>query len=255
MIKNKKIVATIQARMSSSRLPGKALLPLAGEPVLVRMIERLRRSKILDEIIVATTINPADDALVAICKKIGCRFYRGSEDDVLLRILEAAQSCQADIIVQSMADSPLVDWRHVDHLAHMLVEGNYDYATNELKETFPIGFDMRMYPVRILEEVEKCAHDPEYREHASLYIYTHPKKYRLVNWEAEGDLYWPSLRLTLDTKEDYALIKAIYEHLHPLKHDFSAKDVVQFLKLHPELVGINSAVKQRIPEIVQKNNE
>jgi len=250
MIKNKKIVATLQARMNSSRLPGKALLPLAGEPLLARMVERLRRSKTIDEIIVATTTNKGDDPIVELCKKIECRFYRGSEQDLLLRILEAARLCNADIIVQNMADSPMVDWRIIDSMAHLLTNGNYDYATNEVKNPFSVGFDIRMCPIAILKEVEKITLDldPEYREHGLLYIVTHPEKYRFVNLEAPEHMRWPSLRLTLDTKEDYDLISKIYDYLYSINNDFSAEDVVGFLRQHPELASINSDIKQRVPK-------
>ena len=251
MIKGNKVVATLQVRMNSSRLFGKALLPLAGEPVLARIIERLRKSKVLDEIIVATTTNKEDDRIVELCNKMVCRYYRGSEEDVLLRILEAARLCQADIIVQSMADSPLIDWRHIDSMAHLLVDGGYDYATNEIKNPFPTGFDIRMYPAMVLEEVEKIALDPEYREHGCLYISTHPEKYRFVNLEAPSYMRWPSLRLTLDTKEDYNLISKTYDYLYPINNDFSAEDVIEFLKQHSELASINSHIKQKVSKILK----
>src|SRR3989344_2253953 len=147
MIDGRKVVATIEGRMTSTRLPGKILMPLAGKPVMEHMIERHRRSKFTDKVIVATTTNATDDAVVALCEKMQCPYFRGSENDVLGRIVVAGEKHKADILVQGMADSPLVDWRIVDRLIHALSKGGYDCATNEFKseDSFPDGFDMRVY--------------------------------------------------------------------------------------------------------------
>lgn len=244
MINNKKVVATIEVRMSSTRLPGKVLMPLAGKPVLVRIIERLNKSKYIDEIIVATTTNPRDDAIEKVCLEGGYKFFRGSEDDVLSRILRAAELGGAEIMVQGMADSPMVDWRMVDYLLEKLVEGGYDYASNELEEGFPIGFDARVFPYAVLKQTEELATDLEHHEHASLYIYQYPEKFKLFSWKGEGKMNWPGLRLTLDTPEDYELIGKVYDALGP---DFSAEAVVSYLKNKPELYNINSEIKQKVP--------
>jgi len=249
MISGKKVVATIQTRMTSSRLPGKALLRLAGVPVLQHIIERHKRSSFIDEVVIATTTNPDDDPIVELCKVTGCKFYRGSENDVLGRILAAASVYNADIIVQGMADSPLVDWRIVDCVIKMLSEGDYDFVSNELEETFPVGFDVRACTYAALEESNRVAVDPRYHEHATYYLFTHPDQYRQGNLKAEGDIEWPTLRLTLDTPEDYTLIGMVYDELYSKNHDFSAEDVVRFLKGRPDLVAINKEVKQYNPAI------
>ncbi|PIT93556.1 spore coat biosynthesis protein F [Candidatus Falkowbacteria bacterium CG10_big_fil_rev_8_21_14_0_10_43_11] len=247
MKNNKKVVATIEARMNATRLPGKVLMPLTGESILIRIIERLSRSKYIDDIIVATTINPKDDAIEKVCRADGYKFYRGSEENVLSRILEAAEICQAEIIVQGMADSPMVDWRIVDYLINTLADGGYDYASNELEEGFPIGFDVRVFPYLVLKQVKKLATDPEHHEHASLYIYQHPERYKLFSWRGKGKMNWPELRLTLDTPEDYELISKVYNALMPAKPDFSAEDVVDYLRNKPQLYNINQHVKQKVP--------
>lgn len=247
MKNNKKVVATIEARMSASRLPGKVLMPLAGEPVLTRIIERLNRSKYIDEICVATTVNPADDAIIKLCERKGYKYFRGSEADVLSRVLRAAETRQAEIIVEGMADSPLVDWRQVDYLIDMLEDGKYDYVSNEIGETFPLGFDMRVFPYSVLKETESLVTDPEHHEHVTLYIYNHPEKYKIGIWDAEGKMRWPKLRLTLDTAKDYELISRVYDALYLNNPDFSAEEVINYLIGKPELYNLNAGIKQKKP--------
>ncbi len=247
MIDGKKVIATIEGRMTSTRLPGKILMPLAGKPVMAHMIDRHRRSKYTDEIVVATTTNTADDPVVALCKEMGCSYFRGSEDDVLGRIVGAGKEHGADILVQGMADSPLVDWRLVDRCIELLVECELDCSSNEFEETFPIGFDVRCYDFKTLLAAELEDTVQTYREHAGFSIRSHPERFKLGNWRAEGSMYWPELRLTLDTAEDYALISAVFDELYPKDPDFSAEDVVAFLKIRPDLVALNTSIIQKVP--------
>ena len=247
MINNKKVVATIEGRMTSTRLPGKIMMPLCGKPVMQHMIERHRRSTFTDEVVVATTTNAADDPVVRLCEEMNCPYFRGSEEDVLGRIVGAGTKHNADILVQGMADSPLVDWRIVDQLIQMLDEGGYDVTSNEFDDDkYPDGFDMRVYRFPALQFIEKKYSVPEYREHAGYEIRS-GKEYTRGLLHATGDMLWPELRLTLDTAEDYQLISAVYEALWPQNEDFSANDVVQFLKSHPELVAINANIIQKQP--------
>lgn len=247
MINGKKIVATIEARMASTRLPGKVMLPFVGKPGLEIMIERLQRSRTVDAIVVATTTNPKDEAIVRLCRKLGVPFYRGSEEDVLKRLVETAQSISADIIVETTSDCPVIDWRHADHLVNLFFSGSYDYVSNIITRSFPRGFDVQVFPLPILEQVEKIAKEHTYREHPSFFIYTHPDQFRLKNWRARGKMHWPDLRVTLDTPQDYEALTQVFNSLYPQNHDFSAADVVDFLHSHPEIVAINSAVKQKNP--------
>lgn len=247
MINNKKIAIIIEARMTSTRLPGKVLMPVLGEPCLHRMIERLRKSKKIDDVIVATTINKTDDCIVDLCKKINCNYYRGSEEDVLGRVLQAAKSQSVDLIVEIPGDNICIDWRHVDRLIEEFFSGEYDFVSNCIERSFPMGFDVKVFKASVLEEVEKITQNPKDREHVSLYIYMHPEKYHLKNWKAGGKMLWPELQITLDTKEDYELISKIYENLYLVNDDFSAEDVVGLLEKNPEFLKINKHIIRKNP--------
>lgn len=243
-----KIIATIEARMTSTRLPGKVLLPLAGEPALERLIERLKRSKYLDEIVVATTINKTDDPIIELAGKLGVKHFRGSEQDVLKRVLQAAQSVNADIIVEITGDCPLVDWRLVDRGIEEFFQKKVDYASNTIQLSYPIGFDVQVFPTAVLAEVDKLTDDPIDRTHVSYYIYNHPEKYKLHNWQAEKEFFWPSLRLTLDEKADYDFLNIIFKELLRENKDFSAGDIICFLKNNSNLLEINKNVKRKNPQ-------
>jgi spore coat polysaccharide biosynthesis protein SpsF len=248
LYKNKgKICATIEARMTSTRLPGKVLMDFCGKTNLQHIIERLKRSKYLDEVVVATTVNKDDDVIVELCEKVGCKYYRGSEEDVLLRVLEAAKSVNADYIVEITGDCPVIDWRHVDNLIKIFFSGEYDYASNTIERSFPRGFDTQIFPVRVLEEVNEITKNPVDHEHVSIYIYTHPEKYVLLNWKADDKTNHPEFEITLDTKEDYEFIKNIYENLYPLNYDFSAEDVVELLLRNQELTKILGNTNRKNP--------
>ena len=239
---NKKIVCTIEARMTSSRLPGKVLLPFAGKPALERLIERVRRSRYVDDIVVATTINNEDQPIIDLCEKIGCSYFRGSEEDVLSRVLGATKSVNGDIIVEITGDCPLLDHRHVDRMIELFYSGEYDYAS---MKKFPNGFDVQIFPTEALGKVDKLTDDPIDRVHVSYYIYAHPETFRLFHWYAEGDMNWPEGRVTLDEQSDYELLNAIVEDLYPKNEDFSAEDIVRLLKSRPDLVAINAEVRQK----------
>lgn len=241
----KRVVATIEARMRASRLPNKVMLPIMGRPSLGLMIERLKRSRTVDQILVATTTNQTDDVIVDLCQESTIPFYRGSEEDVLKRIIDAGMKFSADVIVRTTADCPLVDWRIADHLIKLYRSGDYDDVSNVIERSFPLGFDVEVFSFKKLQEIEKTATEQVYREHPPYYFYTHPKKFRLKNWKAKGKMNWPDLRVTLDTKEDYLVLTKIFEELYPKDSDFSAEDVVELLHQHPEWVAINSQIKHR----------
>jgi spore coat polysaccharide biosynthesis protein SpsF len=248
MINGKKVVATIEARMTSSRLPGKVMMPLAGKSVMYHMIERLRRSKYVDEVVAATTVNATDDPVAKLAEEMGAACFRGSEDDVMGRVVQAGKEHKAEILVQGMADSPLVDWRLVDRCIELLEKDQLDCAMNEAVETYPIGFDIRSYNFSTLAQAEKDDTGKMFREHAGYSIRSRPERFKVGNFEAKGEMRWPELRLTLDTKEDYALISAVFDELYPKNPDFSAEDVVRFLRTRPDLVAINAAIEQKVPE-------
>jgi spore coat polysaccharide biosynthesis protein SpsF len=247
MIEGRKVVATIEGRMTTTRLPGKIMMPLSGRPVMAHMIERHRRSMYVDEVVVATTTNAQDDPVVTLCETMGCAYFRGSEADVFARVAQAAEAHGAYYLQQGMADCPLVDWRHLDHTLELLSSQDADCAGNEFVHTFPVGFNVRAYKFSTFRAAEKRDTDPAYREHAGYSIRTHPDIFKVVNWEAEGEMRWPDLRLTLDTPEDYALLSAVHDELYSQNPDFSAEDVVGFLKTRPDLVALNKDIRQKVP--------
>jgi len=230
-----KTIATIEARMTSSRLPGKVLMEYCGKTNLEHIIERLRRSRSLDDIVVATTVNKTDNPIVELCEKIGCKYYRGSEDDVLLRVLEAAQSVQGDLIVEITGDCPMIDYRHIDYLIDLYNKNDVDYVSNILERTFPRGFDTQVFSTQTLLDVSKKTTNKADREHVSLYIYAGETPYKLLNWEAPKEIRHPEFEVTLDTKEDYLLLNRIYDELYCKNNDFAAIDVVNLLLNNKEL--------------------
>lgn len=243
--RKEKIVATIEARMTSSRLPGKVLLPIAGIPALEMMIERLKRSKYLDAICIATTTNVADDSINELAEKLSVGCFRGSESDVLKRVLSAARYMNANVIVEMTGDCPFADPTLVDRGVKEFFSREVDYASNVIRPTFANGFDVQVFPTNILEEVDELTNDPIDRTHVSYYIYTHPEKYRIYNWEAGPDEFGPELRMTLDEQVDYTALCAVADALIHSNPYFTAVDVTKFLRSHPEVVSINNSVNQK----------
>lgn len=243
--RKEKIVATIEARMTSSRLPGKVLLPVGGVPVLEVMIRRLKCSRYLDSICIATTTNNNDDVVEALGKKLGVDVFRGSESDVLGRVLGAAESTKADIVVETMADSPFVDPELVDRGIEEFFTHDVDYAANCMKDTFAVGFEVQVFPTKVLAEVANLTNDIVDRTHVTYYIYMHPEKYRAFNWEAPPELIAPKFRMTLDEVADYEAICAVADALIPTHPHFTVTDVTDYLRMHPEIVAINDNVRQK----------
>jgi spore coat polysaccharide biosynthesis protein SpsF len=237
--------AIVQARMTSSRLPGKIVRPILGQPMLALLIERLRRAKHIDDVIVATTSNATDDVVEALCRQVGAGCFRGSEEDVLDRVLRAAHAHRVELIVEITGDCPLIDPVIVDRLVEMYREGGSDYVANVLRRTFPRGLDTQVFPTSVLDEVVRLTDDPVDHEHVSLYIYEHPERFRLRNLESGlPERYW-DLRLTVDTLEDFSLITAIYEALYPVNPAFGLGDVLALLDRRPELAALNQSIQQK----------
>jgi spore coat polysaccharide biosynthesis protein SpsF len=242
-----KIACIIASRMSSTRLPEKAMMKILGKPMLEQLVNRVHRSKLIDEIVVATTIDPNDYVIIDLAKRIGVNSYAGSSEDVLGRTLEAAKSIDADIIVQINGDCPLIDPEISDIVIKKYLEKEPDYATNALKKTFPLGLNTEVFSVEILDKVDKITNDSFDREHVTLYIYEHPKKYKLLNIEAPPELRKPDLRLTVDTIEDITLVRKIYNALYPKNPFFTIKDVINLFEKNPRLKEINASIRQRNP--------
>jgi spore coat polysaccharide biosynthesis protein SpsF len=237
-------VCTIEARMTSTRLPGKVLARAAGRPLLQHMIERLARCPALDAIVVATTTNPADDPIEALAGELGAGCFRGSEEDVLGRVLGAARADGADLIVETTGDCPLIDPAIVGEVIAAFREGEVDYCSNTLEPTYPRGMDVQVFPTGVLAEVDRLTDDPADREHVSLYIYEHPQRYRLLGVRAEPPRD-ADLRLTVDTPEDLALVRAVFDELYPVDPAFGLSDILDLLDARPELRELNREIQQK----------
>lgn len=240
-----KAVCTIEARFASTRLPGKVLLPVAGKPMLELMIERLTRARTVDEVVIATTDRPSDDAIENLGRRLGVGTFRGSEDDVLARVLGAAQAYQADLIVETTGDCPLIDPAIVDKVVADYRIGGADFVSNVLPYTTPRGTDVRVFSTAALARVDELTDDPADREHVSLYFMERPGEYRLRNVETALPAFAADLRLTVDTPEDLELIRRIFEELYPVKPEFTLGDVLELLQGRPELIELNRHVEQK----------
>jgi spore coat polysaccharide biosynthesis protein SpsF len=240
-----KVVATVEARMGSTRLPGKTLAPIMGRPMLELLIERLKQSRLLNQVVIATTVDPSDDVIAQLATRLRIGCFRGSVDNVLERVLHAAQAWRAGLIVETTGDNPLIDPEIVDQLIAMFLSNRYDYVSNDLQETFPDGLNARLFLTKTLAEVNELAQDPMHREHVSLYIYEHPQRYRLGNLAAPPELHRPEIRLSVDLPEDLALVTRVFESLYPKNPAFSAHDIVRFFDQHPEWLEINGHVQQK----------
>ena len=244
-----KTVATIEARMTSTRLPGKVLMDIGGIRSLECQIKRLGRSKHIDEIVLATTTNESDDELVSFADEMGISVYRGDENDVLARILGAVQSVNGDLQVQITGDCPFIDPVIVDQVieAYLDFDGEIDFVSNEIIRSFPIGLDCRVFSVDVLAEVDKLCTDPMHRVHGSTYIYVGEgkEKYKSLNLSAPDELNHPEWRWTLDTKEDLEFLRAITDSIGAEITTISANDLTSWLLEHPEIISINSKVRQK----------
>lgn len=234
------VYVTIQARMGSTRLPGKVIMEVMGKPLLSLMIERLQRIPTANGILLCTTSNPEDDILVNLASTLGIECWRGSQNNVMHRVLTGAENCKADIIVETTGDCPLIDPTISEQVIRTYFETNADYTSNVYKRSFPIGMDTQVFSRTVLEDAYTRTTSPEEREHVSLYIYRHPERYKLTWLEAEKAFYDPYLRLTLDTPEDYTVIKKIFECLYSCNPSFGLNEILRLLKSKPHIRAINA---------------
>ena len=231
-----KTVALIQARMSSSRLPGKVLQDIAGQPMLLRVIRRAKQAKSIDLVAVITSIHEDDDAIEILCKGNGIACFRGSLDDVLDRYYQAAIYFQADIVVRLTADCPLLDPKIIDKVVQNFHKGTFCYVSNVLECTYPDGLDTEIFRFEALERVWKEARLKSEREHVTAYIYKHPELFQLGSVKQEQDL--SLLRWTVDTPQDMEFVRTIYNFFKEV--EFGMDDILKLLKEHPEITKINS---------------
>jgi spore coat polysaccharide biosynthesis protein SpsF len=232
-----KIVAVLQARMSSSRLPGKVLKPLCGEPMLWRQIERVNRSKLIDKLIVATSDDASDDKIVALCNDKEVTFFRGDLDNVLDRFYHAVEHEDADYIVRLTGDCPLADHELIDQVIRHCIDNGFDYSTNALDSTFPDGLDVEVFRYPCLAEAHAEANMPSQIEHVTPFIHQQPQRYRIGYFKGDENLSY--MRWTVDEKEDYMFVSKIYEALFESNRDFLMTDVLKFLSDNPDLIDVN----------------
>jgi spore coat polysaccharide biosynthesis protein SpsF len=234
------ILGIIQARTSSSRLPGKVLLPLAGKPMLWQQVERLLRAERLDRLIIATTEEREDDAIVALAEEFSIALYRGSRDDVLDRFYRAARALRPDFVVRLTADCPLCDWQLIDQLVEFAVDGDYDYASNCLEPSWPDGLDAEVVRFAALECAWSEAASRVDREHVTQFIIRQPERFRVGSMRHGVDL--SQMRWTVDEPQDYEFVARVYDELYAQNRAFSTGDVLQLLRRKPELLAINSGI-------------
>jgi spore coat polysaccharide biosynthesis protein SpsF len=237
-----RVVAIIQARMGSSRLPGKVLKDLQGKSVLARVVERVSRTGIINESLVATTDQRADDAIVEECRRCSVPVSRGDESDVLDRYFRAAQLSKADVIVRITADCPLIDPEIADKTIRAFLDQHPDYASNCLRRTYPRGLDTEVMTMQSLERAWRQAGQKHERAHVTPYIYEHPQEFKLLS--VEGDKNYSDQRWTLDTPEDWEFIRAVYDRLQG-QGNFLWHDVLQVLEREPKLLELNRSIAQK----------
>ena len=235
--------AIIQARMGSTRLPGKALVDIAGTSMLARVIDRVGRARTIDRVVVATTTNAQDDRLAQYSRALPVEVYRGDEHDVLDRYYQAARLYTLDVVVRITSDCPLLDPGLVDRVVRLLLEpdSRVDYAANTLRRTFPRGLDVEAVPYATLERVWKEAQSPHQRAHVFPYISEHPDQFLMAG--ITDDVDRSAMRWTVDTEEDLMFVRELCRALG--SREFTWKDVVAVLDKQPELLRINAMVRQK----------
>ncbi len=240
-----KTAAIIQARMGSTRLPGKVMKDLKGKPVLWHVIERVKQSKNIDRIIIATTTHKRDLIIFEKAKEWGVNAYQGSEEDVLARYYEAADKYDIDTVVRITSDCPLIDPKVTDEIVEYYTKNDYTLVTNAGSDlnnrTYPRGLDTEVFSFNALEKAYNTAEENYQREHVTPYIYENYDD--VYYYKNDKDL--SNYRLTLDEKDDYILIKKIYEKLYDGKHDFYMKDIISFLSRNSKIAKINQHVEQK----------
>lgn len=239
-----RIVAIIQARMGSTRLPGKILKMVNNRPLLSYQIERLQQSSYINDLVIATTIDEKDDLIVDSCKKNNVLCFRGSEEDVLARYYETAKAFKADAIVRITSDCPIIDVQVVDKtIQYFLYNKDFDYVSNTVERTYPRGQDTEIFSFAALEKAYNEAVLERDREHVTAYFYTNPNIFKIGSKKNEID--YSRYRWTVDTEEDFQLIKNIIEKLYCENPHFTLLDIVQLMEKNPDWFYINAHIEQK----------
>ena len=239
------ITAIIQAHMSSTRLPGKIMKDLCGEPALYRMLERVRQSKLLTDIVIATSDKPCDDIIIEACEKWGVHTFRGSDSDVLSRYWGAAQAYPSDAYMRLTSDCPLIDPLTIDTEIQYFLDHDYRYVSSnaggKIKPTLPGGIGGEVFTAELMKEAAEKATEGYEHEHVTPYMYWKQDSLGAIPYKEDASMY----RITLDTPEDYEVIKRVYEALYTPGNTFTLEDILNYLKAHPEVVAINAMIVQK----------
>jgi len=236
------IVTVLQARMSSTRLPGKVLRPILGRPMIAHQIDRIRRARLIGRLVVATSVRPEDDAVAEAAAAAGAECARGPLDDVLARF-HGAVAGRAEHVVRLTADCPLADWNVIDAAIARHLAAGADYTSNSVRRSFPVGLDVEVMTLAALEAAHREAEEPADREHVTRFLYRRPERFRIEQLVLAADL--SPLRWTVDTPEDFALAAAVYGALHPAGPDFDRADVLDLLRARPDIAGLNADAAAR----------
>ncbi|MFQ5498596.1 MAG: cytidylyltransferase domain-containing protein [Candidatus Zixiibacteriota bacterium] len=236
------ILGIVQARTSSSRLPGKVLKPILGRPMIALQLERLSRVQSIDKLIVATSDRSDDTPLVSLCATMDIDCFCGSLDDVLDRFYRAAKKYSTSHVVRLTGDCPLTDPDTIDQMVDTYLNGEYDYVSNTIEPTFPDGLDGEVFRMDCLTSAWHEANLPSQREHVTPFIWQQPKRFKLHAYRHTVDL--SHMRWTVDEPEDFSFVKEIFQELYPDNASFGMRDVLQLLERRPELGKMNNQIER-----------
>ena len=238
------IVAIVQARMGSTRLPGKVLKKILGKPMLWHIVNRVEKSRYVNTVIIATTMDKKDDAIEGFADEYHLGIYRGSENDIVDRYYNAARKYHADVIVRIWGDCPLIDPEIIDKVIEQFLSNNADYANNSKPHTFPFGMNVEIYSFNTLERIWKETKDPFFREYPFEYIYANQNSFKAVYVKNDVDL--SDLHWTVDYIEDFDLVTKIFENLYSTERVFNMNDILNVMNKHPELREMNKGLRRNI---------
>lgn len=236
-------IAVLQARIGSSRLPNKVLLKIKGKTLLELYINRVKQSRLIDKIIIATTTRSEDDEIEKISHKLGIECFRGSENDLLDRHYQCAKEYHADVVVRITPDDPFVDYRVIDRAIQIFKDNQVDFVTNHFEPTYPEGLDVEVYSIHALEKLWKEAKLFSEREHVFPYIQSNQDQFKIVNFTQDKDYSY--LRWTIDYECDYKMTKVVYDYLYDKKPIFLQEDILKLLEKHPEISKMNAHIKRK----------
>ncbi|SDW09714.1 cytidylyltransferase domain-containing protein [Tepidimicrobium xylanilyticum] len=241
-----KILCIVQARMGSERLPKKVIKPILGQPMIIYTLNRLKKSKYIDELVLATSVEKADDPLVNVVKSQGYKIFRGDEKNVLKRFVDTYEKYGGDIIVRITGDCPLIDPIIVDNVITYFLSNDYDYVRLDVPDSFIRGFDVEVFTsetlLKVWEKVSSLEESNRYKEHVTLYIYENPNVFKVGSVKG-SEFYSKSYRLSVDTIEDFKVVEAILNHFQD--EYVEAKEIVKFLDENSNIADINKDVKQK----------